>query len=55
MAFTITYGAAAFSPFVMGAIMDAIDSWTVVFVLLAAITLTQLATVPYLRRNVTVN
>ena len=54
MAFTITYGAAAFSPFVMGAIMDAIDSWTVIFVLLAAITLTQLVTVPYLRRNVSV-
>lgn len=55
MAFTVTYSVAAFSPFVMGAIMDALDSWTLVFSLLAAIALLQLPTVFYLRRNQTVH
>jgi len=39
----------------MGAIMDALDSWTLVFSLLAAIALLQLPTVFYLRRNQTVH
>ncbi|MEC7102059.1 MAG: MFS transporter [Actinomycetota bacterium] len=51
MAFTITYTSAAFSPFVMGAIMDAVDSWTLVFSLLAGITLLQLPAVFFLRRG----
>lgn len=55
MAFTVTYALAALSPFIMGAIMDTIDSWTVVFTLLAGITLLQLLTVPYLKHGVKVD
>ena len=51
MAFTITYTSAAFSPFVMGAIMDAVDSWTLVFSLLAIIALLQMPAVFFLRRG----
>jgi len=51
MAFTITHTLSAFSPFVMGAIMDAVNSWTLVFSLLAGITLLQLPAVFFLRRG----
>ena len=51
MAFTITYTSAAFSPFVIGAIMDAVDSWTLVFSLLAGVTLLQLPAVFFLHRG----
>ena len=51
MAFTITHTLSAFSPFVMGAIMDAVDSWTLVFSLLAIIALLQMPAVFFLRRG----
>lgn len=54
MAFTITYCGAAFSPFIMGAIMDALDSWPLVFSLLALVALLQLPTVFFLKRDQTV-
>ena len=51
MAFTITHTLSAFSPFVMGAIMDAVNSWTLVFSLLAIIALLQMPAVFFLRRG----
>ncbi|MGA1147028.1 MAG: CynX/NimT family MFS transporter [Candidatus Nanopelagicales bacterium] len=55
MAFSVTYSVAAFGPFVAGAIMDALDSWTLVFAILAVVALVQLATVPRLKRGVSVD
>lgn len=51
MAFFVTYSIAAFGPFIAGALMDAVDSWTLVFVLLAVVALAQLVAVPLLRRG----
>jgi CP family cyanate transporter-like MFS transporter len=55
MAFSVTYSVAAFGPFIAGALMDAINSWTLVFSLLAVVTLAQLITVPLLKQNVSVD
>lgn len=55
MAFSITYTVAAFGPFVAGSLMDSIDSWTLVFALLGVVTLAQIATVPLLKKGVTVD
>lgn len=55
MAFSITYTVAAFGPFIAGAIMDSIDSWTLIFWLLAGVTLVQLVTVAPLRKGVRID
>lgn len=55
MAFSVTYTVAAFGPFIAGAIMDTIDSWSLVFALLGGVTLAQLMAVPLLKRNVTID
>ena len=55
MAFSVTYTVAAFGPFVAGALMDAIDSWSLVFALLGGVTLLQLITVPLLKQNISVD
>jgi CP family cyanate transporter-like MFS transporter len=55
MAFFVTYTVAAFGPFVAGAIMDAADSWPLVFSLLAGVALLQLFAALRLRKNVTVD
>lgn len=55
MAFSVTYTVAAFGPFIAGALMDTIDSWTLVFALLSGVTLLQLITVPLLKQNVSVD
>ncbi len=55
MAFSVTYTVAAFGPFIAGALMDAIDSWTLVFALLGGVTIVQLVTVPMLKQNVNVD
>lgn len=54
MAFSITYSVAAFGPFIAGALMDAIDSWELVYILMAIVTLAQFLTVPLLKKNVTI-
>lgn len=54
MAFFVTYTVAAFGPLVAGAIMDAADSWTLVFSLLAGVALLQGLAALRLRKNVTV-
>lgn len=55
MAFFVTYTVAAFGPFVAGAIMDAADSWPLVFSLLAGVALLQGLAALRLRKNVTVD
>ena len=55
MAFSVTYTVAAFGPFIAGALMDALDSWTLVFALLGGVTLLQLITVPLLKQNIRVD
>jgi CP family cyanate transporter-like MFS transporter len=52
MAFSVTYVTAALGPLVAGAILDAIDSWPVIYTLLALAAAAQLATVPALRRGI---
>ena len=49
MAFFVTYCVAAFGPLLAGVTMDAFDSWTLIYLVLALVTLTKLATVPYLK------
>jgi CP family cyanate transporter-like MFS transporter len=55
MTFSITYIVAACGPFIAGALMDAVDSWALVFGLLAVVALAQLATVPRLTRGIRVD
>ena len=55
MAFFVTYTVAAFGPFIAGALMDAINSWSLVFTLLAVVTVAQAVTVPLLKQNVSVD
>ena len=55
MGFAVTYSVAAFGPFAAGAIMDTVNSWSLVFSLLAIVTLMQLATIPLLKRNLFVH
>jgi len=54
MAFFVTYTAAAFGPFIAGAIMDTADSWPLVFSLLAGVALLQAVAAIRLRKGVTV-
>ena len=51
MAFSVTFSVAAFGPFVAGAMMDRLNSWSLVFSLLAAVTVLQVATIPLLKRG----
>ena len=51
MALSVTYTVAAFGPLLAGALMDAIDSWRMVFLVLASVTVLQLATVPWLKQG----
>jgi len=55
MAFFVTYTVAAFGPFIAGALMDAVDSWPLVFSLLAGVALLQAVAALRLRRGVTVS
>lgn len=55
MAFSVTYTVAAFGPFAAGLVMDTVQSWTLVFLLLAVVTLLQLLTVPFLKRRITID
>ncbi len=55
MGFAVTYSIAALGPFAAGSIFDAISSWSLVFLLLAAVTLIQIATIPLLKRHVYVH
>jgi CP family cyanate transporter-like MFS transporter len=55
MAFSVTYTVAAFGPFVAGMVMDTVQSWTLVFLLLTIVTLLQLVTVPFLKHRVTID
>jgi CP family cyanate transporter-like MFS transporter len=51
MGFAVTYSVAALGPFAAGAIMDTVGSWSLVFSLLAVLTLVQAATIPLLKRH----
>jgi MFS transporter, CP family, cyanate transporter len=51
MAFSVTYLLAAIGPAAAGAVLDAFDSWTLVYVLLAGIALLQLPCIAPLRRG----
>lgn len=51
MAFFVTYGIAAFSPTVAGFIMDAVNNWTVVFIVLAFVALLQLPAIRLLHKD----
>lgn len=51
MAFFVTYCVAAFGPLVAGITMDAFDSWTLIYLVLAFVTLAKLATIPYLKSD----
>lgn len=55
MAFFVTYSVAALGPLVAGIIMDVIDSWSVIYLLLAAVTLSKLITVPLLKTGQSIN
>jgi len=55
MAFFVTYTVAAFGPFAAGALMDAVDSWPLVFAILAAVALLQGVAALQLRRDTTIN
>jgi MFS transporter, CP family, cyanate transporter len=52
MAYSVTYLTAASGPLIAGALLDRFDSWLLVFALLSAVCLAQLATIPALRRGV---
>jgi len=55
MAFAVTYLLSAFGPLVAGVLLDAFDSWALVFALLAIATSLQLLTIPALRRGVRID
>jgi CP family cyanate transporter-like MFS transporter len=52
MAFSVTYLTASFGPLLAGVMLDAYDSWPMVFGVLVLVTLIQFATIPALRRGV---
>ncbi len=52
MAFSVTYLAASAGPLIAGAMLDSFGSWSLVYALLAAVGLVQMATIPALRRGV---
>lgn len=51
MAFFVTYTVAAFGPFAAGALMDAVNSWSLVFTMLAVVSLLQAVAALRLRRD----
>jgi CP family cyanate transporter-like MFS transporter len=55
MTFFITYTVAAAGPLIAGVLLDYFDSWSMVFTILAGISVLQLLTVLPLRRNVHVD
>lgn len=55
MAFFVTYTVAAFGPFAAGALMDAANSWPLVFSILAAVSLLQGVAALRLRRDTTIS
>jgi len=55
MAFSVTYTIAATGPFIAGVLMDTFDSWSLVFAILAGITVFQLATLPLLKQGMRVD
>ena len=55
MAFAVTYLLAAFGPLAAGVLLDAFDSWPLVFALMAAAAALQLLTIPALRRGVRID
>ena len=55
MAFSVTYLTASLGPLVAGALLDAYDSWGVVFAMLALACAVQFATIPALRRSVRIS
>lgn len=55
MAFFVTYLAASLGPLLAGGLMDAFDSWPLVFGMLALVSLVQLVTIPALRRGVRID
>ncbi len=55
MAFGITYTVAATGPFIAGVLMDTFGSWSLVFAILAGVTVFQLGTVPLLKQGMRVD
>jgi len=55
MALSVTFSVAAFGPLLAGLIMDTVNSWTLVFFLLAVVLLLQLPAVFQLRRGITID
>ena len=55
MAFSITYVTAAVGPIVAGAILDAVDSWPIIYTVLAVAAAAQLLTIPPLRRGIRID
>ena len=55
MTFFITYTVAAAGPLIAGVLLDYFDSWSMVFTILAGVSVLQLLTVLPLRRNVHVD
>ncbi len=54
MAFLIAYACASVSPVLIGGLTSALDSWTAVYVVLAVVSLGQLAAILSLRRGATI-
>lgn len=55
MAFLIAYACASVSPVLFGGLASALDSWTVVYVVLAVVSLGQLGAILSLRRGATID
>lgn len=55
MALSVTFIVAAFGPFMAGVVMDLVDSWSLVFLLLSAVALLQLLAVMPLRRGLAID
>lgn len=55
MTLSVTYLTAATGPFITGYIFDALDSWTVIFTLLAVVAIAQLVAIIPLKRGATVS
>ena len=55
MTFFITYTVAAVGPLIAGVLLDYFDSWSMVFTILAGVSVLQLLTVLPLRRNVLID
>jgi CP family cyanate transporter-like MFS transporter len=55
MAFAVTYLTASLGPLAAGALLDAFDSWSAVYAMMALACLLQFATIPALRRGVRIS